>query len=82
MNSEIILEVDAKNAASIRCGSSFFKIFGLPKEEYPAFPHFEEASSLTMKQADLKDGLRKTSYAIRSPLRLRDATRRTRTFAR
>ena len=66
MNSEIIIEVDSKNAASIRCGSSFFKIFGLPKEEYPAFPHFEEASSLTMKQAELKDGLRKTSYAISS----------------
>ncbi|MFM8763255.1 MAG: hypothetical protein ACKOEZ_00240 [Spartobacteria bacterium] len=41
-NSEIILEVDAKNATSIRCGASFFKIYGLPKEEYPAFPHFEE----------------------------------------
>jgi DNA polymerase-3 subunit beta len=66
MNSEVIIEVDAKNAASIRCGSSFFKIFGLPKEEYPAFPHFEESSSLTMKQAELKDGLRKTSYAISS----------------
>ena len=63
-NSEISIEVDAKQAASIRCGASFFKIYGLPKEEYPAFPHFEESNSLTMPQIDLRDGLKKTSYAI------------------
>ena len=65
-SSEIILEVDAKNAASIRCGASFFKIFGLPKEEFPAFPAFEEPKSLKIRQSELKDGLRKTSYAISS----------------
>jgi DNA polymerase-3 subunit beta len=65
-SSEIILDVDSKNAASIRCGASFFKIFGLPKEEFPAFPAFEEPNSLTIRQAELQDGLRKTSYAISS----------------
>ena len=63
-NSEIIIEVDSKNAASIRCGASFFKIFGLPREEYPPFPVFNEPQSLSIKQSELKDGLRKTSYAI------------------
>lgn len=63
-NSEIIIEVDSKNAASIRCGASFFKIFGLPREEYPPFPIFNEPQSLSIKQSELKDGLRKTSYAI------------------
>ena len=65
-SSEIILEVDSKNAASIRCGASFFKIFGLPKEEFPAFPAFEQPKSLKIRQSELKDGLRKTSYAISS----------------
>ena len=65
-SSEIILEVDSNNAASIRCGASFFKIFGLPKEEFPAFPAFEEPKSLKIRQSELKDGLRKTSYAISS----------------
>jgi len=65
-SSEIILEVASKNAASIRCGASFFKIFGLPKEEFPAFPAFEEPKSLKIRQSELKDGLRKTSYAISS----------------
>jgi len=65
-NSEIIIEVDAKNAATIRCGASFFKIFGLAQEEFPAFPTFQDARTITLKQSELRDGLRKTSYAISS----------------
>lgn len=63
-SAEIILEVDSKNAASIRCGASFFKVFGLPKEEFPAFPEFQDPKTLSIRQSELKDGLRKTSYAI------------------
>src|ERR1700733_5544835 len=33
--SEIYIDVDSKNLASIRSGSSFFKILGLPEEEFP-----------------------------------------------
>ncbi|MFM8364801.1 MAG: DNA polymerase III subunit beta [Verrucomicrobiota bacterium] len=62
--SEIILDVDSKNVASIRCGASFFKVYGLPKEEFPVFPEPKETKSLTIRQSELKDGLRKTSYAI------------------
>lgn len=62
--SEVVLEVDSKNAASIRCGASFFKVFGLPKEEFPAFPEFQNPQTLSIRQTELKDGLRKTSYAI------------------
>ncbi|MEI6034175.1 MAG: DNA polymerase III subunit beta [Verrucomicrobiae bacterium] len=65
-NSEVVIDVDAKNAATIRCGASFFKIYGLPQEEFPAFPTFEESKLFTIKQSELKDGLRKTSYAISS----------------
>lgn len=65
-NAEISIEVDSKNAASIRCGASYFKVYGLPKEDYPPFPTFEEENSLTLGQGELKDGLRKTSYAISS----------------
>lgn len=62
--SEITLEADAKNAATLRCGSSYFKIYGLAKDEFPAFPSFKEAKTYTLKQSELKDGLRKTSYGI------------------
>jgi DNA polymerase-3 subunit beta len=63
-SSEISVEVDGKNAASIRSGQSYFKILGLPEEEFPPLPKFENAKVVTMRQKDLRDGLRKTSYAI------------------
>ncbi len=37
-NAEVTIEVDAKQNALIRSGASFFRILGLPEEEYPAFP--------------------------------------------
>lgn len=63
-NAEILIETDSKNAATIRCGASFFKILGLPKEEFPVFPAIEKGNELNLKQSELRDGLRKTSYAI------------------
>lgn len=62
--SEIIFEADSKNLVSLTCGSSFFKIYGLPREDFPPFPSFEDAKSYTLKAAELHDGLRKTAYAI------------------
>jgi len=61
---EITVEVDSKNIASIRSGASFFKILGLPEEEFPPLPKFENARTFVIRQKDLKDGLRRTSYAI------------------
>src|SRR6187399_966636 len=63
-SSEIQIDVDGKNAASIRSGQSFFKILGLPEDEFPPLPKFDGAKVVTIKQKDLRDGLRKTSYAI------------------
>jgi DNA polymerase-3 subunit beta len=63
-SAEILLEIDSKSVASIRCGPSYFKILGLPQEEFPPLPKFEGAKTFTLRQKDLKDGLRKTSYAI------------------
>jgi len=37
---EIYAEVDTKNLASIRSGSSYFKILGLPEEEFPPLARF------------------------------------------
>jgi len=62
--SDIQIETDSKNISSIRSGQSFFKIFGLPKDEFPAFPSSKEARTFQIKQSVLRDGLRKTSYAI------------------
>jgi DNA polymerase-3 subunit beta len=61
---EIIVEVDSKNVASIRCGQSFFKILGLPEEEFPPLPKQSEARTFTISQQVLRDALKKTSYAV------------------
>jgi DNA polymerase-3 subunit beta len=61
---EIYAEVDTKNLASIRSGSSYFKILGLPEEEFPPLARFENAKEFLIAQKDLKDALRKTPYAI------------------
>jgi len=63
-SSEVQIEVDSKNVASIRSGPSFFKILGLPEEEFPPLPKFEKAKVFNLRQKDLKDGLKKTAYAI------------------
>ena len=62
--SEIVFDIDSKNVASIRCGQSYFKILGLPEEEFPPLPKFDESKVFTLSQQQLRDGLRKTAYAI------------------
>jgi len=63
-SSEIVIETDSKNISTIRCGSSLFKIYGLAHDEFPAFPELGEAKEFKFKQSELKDGLKKTAYAI------------------
>jgi len=63
-SSEVSVEVDGKNAASLSCGPSFFKMMCLPEDEFPALPKLDKAKAFTLHQKALKEALRKTSYAI------------------
>ena len=60
---DVEIEVSEKNTASIKCGSSFFKIIGLSEDEFPAFPDFEGAFSYVMEQKVLKDMLKNVAYS-------------------
>ncbi len=62
--SEIDVEIDAEHTAAIRSGPSFFKILGLSADEFPPLPQFADAREFTLPQKQLKDSLRRTSYAI------------------
>jgi DNA polymerase-3 subunit beta len=62
--SEVQISVDAKNVASISCGPSFFKIIGLGQDDFPPLPDFEGAKEYRIPQQLLRDGLKKTAYAI------------------
>lgn len=64
--SEVEVSVDSKNHASIRSGPSYFKIIGLGEAEFPPLPDFEGSTEFRIPQTVLRDGLRKTSYAISS----------------
>jgi len=63
-HSEVEMEVDDKNIATIQCGGSHFKIVGLPESEFPQLPKLAGAKSFTVDQKVLKDALKKTSYAM------------------
>ena len=61
---EIEIEVDDKNANSIRAGSSFYKINGLSADEFPPIPKFKESKKVVLPQEKVKSMLKKTSFAI------------------
>ena len=61
---EISIEVEGKDHATIRSGPSFFNIHGWYADEFPRLPDFHESREFRVPQRKLKDGLRKTSYAI------------------
>ena len=61
---EIEMDVDEKNACSLRAGPSYYKINGLAAEEFPPLPQFAEKKRITVAQEKLKSMLRKTSFAI------------------
>jgi DNA polymerase-3 subunit beta len=65
------VEVDDKNAATIKAGAAFFKIMGLSEDEFPPSPTVEGGTAHSMAQASLRDMFRKTSYAVST-----DETRR------
>jgi DNA polymerase-3 subunit beta len=58
------LEVDEKNACSVRSGSSFYKINGLSADEFPPLPKFKEDKKVVLPQETLKGMMKKTSFAI------------------
>lgn len=62
--SDISIEVDGKDHATIRSGPSFFKIIGLNADEFPRLPDFHDSREFRVPQKKLKDGLKKTAYAI------------------
>ncbi|HNQ72002.1 MAG TPA: DNA polymerase III subunit beta [Verrucomicrobiota bacterium] len=61
---EIELTVDDKNVSSISCGSSFYRIHGLPPEEFPPLRNFTDDKSVQVEQKALKGMLKKTSFAM------------------
>ncbi len=47
----------------LECGKSRFKLYGLPEDEFPAFPEVDFGSSWRMNAADLHELISRTSFA-------------------
>ncbi len=60
---EIEIDIDDKDEASIRCQSSFFKILGLPAEDFPKIQTFKKGNAYNIEQSRLKEMLKKSGYA-------------------
>ena len=63
-SAEVEIDIDDKNVAAIRSGSSFFKIRGLAAEEFPPMPTFKDDRKVSLPQEKVKGILRKTAFAI------------------
>jgi len=69
---EVEVEVDDREQASIKAGSSRLKLNGKPAAEFPQFSADEEKTEYTVPRQTFLEMLRKTSYAASQ-----DDTRRT-----
>src|SRR4051812_34890570 len=61
---DVVLYVRKNNQVDIEGNNCRFKLNGLPKEEFPKFPEFKDRDVVLIKQADLKEMIRFTSFAV------------------
>jgi len=61
---DILITTMKNNTMSIKCGKCFFKILGLPKEDFPKLPDFEEDPHTIMDQGVLKKMLSMTCFSM------------------
>ncbi len=62
-DNNIEMSVSDKDVATVECGSSFFKIMGLPEDEFPPIPTAGGKYVYKMDQGVFKEMLRKSAYA-------------------
>jgi len=61
---EIDISVKKNNSIHINCANSFFKLMGIPAEEFPKIPKIEKEEDLTLEQKELKRMLELTIFAV------------------
>lgn len=61
---EVVIYARKNNQVEIEGVNCRFKLNGLPKEEFPKFPEFKDKDAVLIKQTDLKEMIRLTSFAV------------------
>jgi DNA polymerase-3 subunit beta len=59
---DVEIDIDEKNTATIKCGSSLFKIMGLSDDEFPPLPDLKDGNSYTVEQGSFKQMLGNIAY--------------------
>lgn len=63
-DSEVQIDVNTKHQATVECSRSQFKLNGMPSDVFPALPSFDQAMEFMVDQNILREGIRRTEYAI------------------
>jgi len=61
---EILISCDENYMLSIECDNIFFKIKGLPCDEFPTFPSYQDVTFQPVKTETIKEMIEKTFYSI------------------
>jgi len=61
---DISISTMKNNSMVIKCSKCFFKIIGLPKEEFPKLPEFKDEPSVMIKQSVLKNMINMTRFSM------------------
>jgi len=61
---DVLISTMKNNSVAIRCGKCFFKILGLPKEDFPRLPEFTNEPNVTMDGGVLKKMLGMTCFSV------------------
>jgi len=61
---DISISTMKNNSMIIKCSKCFFKIIGLPKEEFPKLPEFKDELSAVLKQGVLKNMLSMAHFSM------------------
>lgn len=65
-NREVKLEVSENNKIEIKSGRDRLNVTGLPKEDYPVLPEFDESKSVAISKSVVREMVRKTMFAASS----------------
>ena len=63
---DIEISVNKNNSINIKSGKAFFKLMGLPRDDYPTFPQYSLESAMAIDQNILKECITLTAFAISS----------------
>lgn len=61
---DITITAKKNNNVSVECGSCYFKLLGLPREEFPKLPEFQNVEVVIIPQPILKNMLSMTAFAM------------------